>query len=585
MTSLIIPLYNHFEDVTKPFIEQLKKVKGDYEIIWVDNGSIDKTKDYFSKHTQSNWIFIHSSKNLGYGKACNLGFAQAKGEYICFMNNDIQINDPDFLQVLISKLKNNPDSLLGPHLVVSNMATNFKGISTPYLNGWCIFSSKKVFKGIAEDGKVFDEKFFLYFEDVELSARAVFKGYKILEVPLGIIHLGSKSSSKTSISKIIEKSQKHFQNKMMWMNLEKEHKKRIVFYFKSSYPFIDFDYEGKGVGGAEASLILLAREFAKRGWQTEIYNTTDQTGKFNGVEYHHVSEFQPWIYIDVFVLFREPYEYLPLVNAVTKIFWSCDQYTFGNWKKDIFPYVDKVVAISPYHKNYLDKFYGNPPDTVEVIELGVNISDYEEPVEKIPGKMIFCSVPRRGLEHMARLFPEIKSRVLEANLTITSDYRLWGTDEDNIDFKKMFKNMEGVTFLGKVERSELVRHQKEAIVMSYPCTYEECFCISAMECIAAGAIPVTTKLAALETTVGESGILLSNMPGSEDYDKQFVDNIVKLLTNPELAQKCRDKGQARAQSKYSYSEVCKNWAFRVTANSRRPDCQVKVSTVIFGLSI
>ena len=161
---------------------------------------------------------------------------------------------------------------------------------------------------------------------------------------------------------------------------------------------------------------------------------------------------------------------------------------------------------------------------------------------------------------MARLFPAIRAQVPTAELYITSDYTLWGLDyPDNQEFRDMLEKQEGVHFLGKVSRKELVEHQMTAEVMAYPCTYEECFCIASMECIAAGAVPVTTSLGALKTTVSDSGILLSNFPGTQEYDKLFVDNVVKLLTDRDYADGLRIKGKKRAEQHYSWEKVAQNW--------------------------
>ena len=73
--------------------------------------------------------------------------------------------------------------------------------------------------------------------------------------------------------------------------------------------------------------------------------------------------------------------------------------------------------------------------------------------------------------------------------------------------------MPGVRFLGKVPRHELVELQKSSKILVYPCTYHEGFCIAAMECIAAGAVPVSTEDFALRTTIGRSGFLINGRPG------------------------------------------------------------------------
>lgn len=559
--TLITVLYNHLHEVTIPFVKNVLEMTRDveFELIMVDNGG-DGAQAHFKKHPHRNVTYIKSPKNVGYGSGMNLGYKQATGEVIVFLNNDIEIIDHEWAKQLLSAVAAAPQTIFGPQLVTTNNATAFRGKNTPYLNGWFVAGTKATFDALAEKGNVWDENFFLYFEDVELSARTVHRGYQLKEINLQIKHLGSKSSGRTDIAAYTKKSLTYFTHKMMLMHLEKVKKKRIVFYFQSSYGFIDDDYEGKGVGGAESALILLTREFAKAGWQVEVYNTTQVSGVFNGVEYYHISEFRPLDYMDVFVLFRMPYVYLPDVNAVMKLFWSCDQWTTGYWPLQVFPFVDAVVAISPYHAKYLERIYGPIEEKVRVIDLIIQTTDYQKLPEKEKGKLIYCSVPMRGLKNLEGLFQRIKERVPDAQLYITSDYRLWGLDyPDNEQFQAMFQGVTGVHFLGKIPHRDMAAHQLTAEVMVYPCNYEECFCIAAAECIAAGAVPVTTSIGALPTTVKEDGIVLKEKVETLEYQDQFVESVVALLSNPDYANQLREQGRKRVLTQYSGAVVLKQW--------------------------
>ena len=563
MTTIIALAWNHWKDITKPYIENLMSVTvGEFELIIMNNGSTDETaKDLAEMDKQYKNLKVYSSaKNLGFSGGNNFAYKYAHGEFIVFMNNDVVINDPLWLE----KLKDSAGetSIVGPDLVTWNENARFRDECIHYINGWCLAGSKKLFDAVRENGEVFDEGFGLaYFEDVELCARAMYLGYTLKQVDTNLVHLGSKSSGNINKDDVTLKAKRYFHNKMMINYLKASKRKRIVFYFDCTYEFTDGDYEGKGVGGAEASLILLARELAKKGHLVEVYNKTKVKGIFNDVYYDHVSNFKNWVYSDVFVLFRNPSRILRYVNSNVKIFWSCDQWTSGNWKYDTLPYVNKMVCISDYHKKYVEMIHAPIKDGfIQVIDLGVKWKDYNTPSEKEKGKLIYCSVPRRGLKHLSYLFNEIKRRVPYATLYITSDYRLWGQEEpDNYEYIEEFRGREGVYFLGKVSRAELVKHQKTSEVMAYPCNYEECFCISAMECIASGAIPVTTDIGAMKTTVADSGILLSNTPGTTEYDKTFVEEVVSLLTDNKRATALRKSGYNRASKRYRWEVISEEW--------------------------
>lgn len=557
-TSIIVPLWNHLDDLTIPFIKQLLPTEGDWELVLVDNGSHDGTKKYLKDLSKKDKRVkaVISKKNLGFGGGNNLGYREATGERICFLSNDVIIGSHNWLEVLNQYLDRNPKRLLGPQLVSTNQLTAIDNLPTPYIAGWCMFSDKSLFDKLAP--QVFDEDFdTAYFEDVWLSVRAQDFGYHLLEVPVDLQHMGSKSSDQINIPKTTKKNQYTFKNKMMAKILKQNKQKRIVFFAGNiPYPFIDEDFEGRGVGGAESSLILLSREFAADGWRVEVYNKTDISGVFNGVRYHSAAEFIPSTYMDVFVLFREWHPVLDVVNSNLRLFWSCDQYTDmpGIWNTKIFPNVDRTIAISPYHKKYLEENYTSKRK-VKYIELGVNWKDYKKPVKKVPGRAIYCSVPMRGLELLAKYVPEIKARVSNFQLIITSDYRLWGLLEPkNEGYINLFKNMSYVKFVSKVSREKLVHYQKTSEVMAYPCTYAECFCVSALECMAAGAVPVTTTMGALPTTVGASGVLLSN----SELDSNFVDLVVDLFKDKNKRLRLTTQGKKRAESR-SWDKVCQEW--------------------------
>lgn len=553
MVSIVIPLWNHCEDLTKPCVERILKCGGNFELILVDNASTDGTREYISNLNDKRVKVVFSKINTGFGGGHNLGYAKATGDSVVFLSNDVLMGRLDWIRLFEKEAKYHPNALMGPMLVTENTLTDFRYRQTPYINGFCVFATKKLFDSILIKGKVWDENFGkAYFEDVDLSVRAVRAGYELYQIPdTGLNHLISKSSDQINIPDQFTHTQKVFRSKMY--EYERGDKLRIVFYCPSNYKFSNNDYEGKGVGGAEASLILFSRELAKRGYIVDVYNATEVEEKSGGVWYHNTESFDPDDYCDIFILFRTPYRHIERVNTPLKIFWSCDQHTSRDWNDTILPYVDKVIAISAYHKEYLLRHYNLDEDDILILDLGINESDYSKGGEKERFKMIFCSVPMRGLKYLAEMFPEIKRQVPEATLVITSDYRLWGAPERNAEFRAMFSGIPGVTFLGKVSREELVKEQLTSRVMAYPCEYDENFCIAAMECMAAGTVPVTTNVGALATTVGKEGIIINEMPDRAAYKEQFISWVVRLLKRDNEWIPLSESGKHRALTFYNWS--------------------------------
>lgn len=192
--------------------------KGDYEIVVVNNDQ-DETLQDIKKKYGSCRIF-QSSKNVGFGAACNFGAKQSQGDQILFLNPDTCF-DGDFLSQILEKERqySSKVAIIGPRLVTDDNQTqawstgkdlNFsqllknnlgiiesrkfwesrQDVSVDWVSGASMFIKKAVFDEIGG----FDESFFMYGEDMDLCARAKDLGYEIIYSPeLSIRHSGGKS--------------------------------------------------------------------------------------------------------------------------------------------------------------------------------------------------------------------------------------------------------------------------------------------------------------------------------------------------------------------------------------------------------
>jgi len=257
-----------------------------------------------------------------------------------------------------------------------------------------------------------------------------------------------------------------------------------------------------GVGGSEYALLTFCEALTKRGDEVVIYNSPKTQDDV--IEHRSVASFDKHADRDILIVFREPTR--AAIGAKGKrVFWSCDQYTVGDYR-DFSRHVDRVVTISPYHEKYFKEKYHIDSTP---IDLPVRTWEYDDNIEKVDKRMIFTSVPDRGLDVVIRTFPEISRRVPGASLVVTSDYRLWGSaDPHNARFLTRFISMGNVTYLGGVKRERLVEEQKKAQIHYYPFNgqTEELFCVAVAESQVAGVLPITSTDGALETT--NMGVLI-----------------------------------------------------------------------------
>jgi glycosyltransferase involved in cell wall biosynthesis len=223
-------------------------------------------------------------------------------------------------------------------------------------------------------------------------------------------------------------------------------------------------------------------------------------------------------------------------------------------------------ALSPFMRARLQEVVAVP--TMGILPPPIALDDYVSPGEDRQPVLLYCSVPDRGLYYLKDLFPAIRRRVTDATLVITSDFTLWGRAAAKDAFLRFFERQPGVEYLGHVDRPRLVAEQRRARVLAYPCTFEEGFCIAAAECMAAGAVPVTTNAFALTTTVGDAGVLIDGRPRSWFYRRRFIKAVATLLLDADQWRAKSTECRARARE-YGAALIAERFLSAVTGEGSR----------------
>jgi hypothetical protein len=107
MISLIIPIYNveKFLDRSLKSVEDQTIDKNEFEVILVNDGSTDGSKEIIAKYMKRNPNFKYlEKKNGGLSDARNYGLDHAKGEYVAFLDSDDYV-EPETYQLLYNKAK------------------------------------------------------------------------------------------------------------------------------------------------------------------------------------------------------------------------------------------------------------------------------------------------------------------------------------------------------------------------------------------------------------------------------------------------------------------------------------------------
>ncbi len=236
--SVIIVNYNvkYFLEVCLHSV--LRAVQGiDAEVIVVDNNSTDSSCTMLEQQFPSVTL-IKNTDNKGFSKANNQGVAIAKGEYILFLNPDTVMPE-DFFKKTLAYMDAHPRAgAIGPRLIdgkgvfAPDAKKSFPSLSvaifkttginklfskSPFFNkyyavhvgerdtapvdvlsGCCMLVRRKA---MDDAGGPFDEDYFMYCEDVDLSYRIEKAGYQNIYFPeADLIHYKGESTRKMTLS-------------------------------------------------------------------------------------------------------------------------------------------------------------------------------------------------------------------------------------------------------------------------------------------------------------------------------------------------------------------------------------------------
>ena len=206
----------------------------DGEIIVVDNNSPDDTMA-FVKPRFPEVKFVENTTNPGFAKANNQAIAQARGEYTLILNPDTIITRQS-LQQPLEWMRSHPKcGAIGVHMIDGDghfLPESKRAFPSPWVSFCKIFGLSKLFPksrvfakyhlryldehkphavdilagaymlcrtSLLREMKGFDEDFFMYGEDIDLSYRMVQAGFENWYLPVDIIHYKGESTKKDSL--------------------------------------------------------------------------------------------------------------------------------------------------------------------------------------------------------------------------------------------------------------------------------------------------------------------------------------------------------------------------------------------------
>lgn len=189
----------------------------------IDNNSTDGTADFIEKMEIA--TVIKNSKNLGFGAAHNIVLNQPLGKYHFVINPDITIND-DVISNMVDYFENNPNVVMAMPKILNTDGTEqklpkerptlkrlFLGRLSDKIRSEYVWAQKDITKPteidfctgcffcirteIFEKVLGFDQRYFMYLEDADLTLKAKLKGKVIILPQFSVTHTWERESTKS----------------------------------------------------------------------------------------------------------------------------------------------------------------------------------------------------------------------------------------------------------------------------------------------------------------------------------------------------------------------------------------------------
>lgn len=185
-----------------------------YEIVVVDNGSTEPEALKYLESVARKWRVFRYPGQFNFSAINNFGAAQAKGEYLVFLNNDTQVIQADWITAMLEHAQRPNVGAVGAKLLYPDGRIQHAGVvlgiggladhafkylpgSTPSyfgltdvvrncsaVTGACMMVSRMVF----EEVRGFDERFRVAFNDIDCCLRLLQRGYLIVYTPLALLY-------------------------------------------------------------------------------------------------------------------------------------------------------------------------------------------------------------------------------------------------------------------------------------------------------------------------------------------------------------------------------------------------------------
>lgn len=346
--------------------------------------------------------------------------------------------------------------------------------------------------------------------------------------------------------------------------------------------FLPYPDEAAAVplGGSESIFLEMARQLAADGKKVALFGNfkNRRLGLEEGSGAGHLAcldtrdffltERQGPLPVVIVSRFFQPF--LNPLKARRKIFWLHDTVTpesRPHYEK-MDPQVDEYWALSACQQRAYENICGLAGEKFWRTTNAVDLSFFR-PVpkarsERIPGRILYCSRPSRGLDMLLSIFDLLKGEFPHLTLKVCT-YSLASSPEDDPEIRPYLHRLRRPDiFFESLGKIKLIREIERSEVMIYPNVGDlETSCLAVIESLAAGTPVITSDRGALSETVPEGkGLVLAWDDNRGKMVRSFCD-AYRSLQDPVLWNSLSQAGASWARARHDSAVVAGQWLGRL----------------------
>ena len=360
---------------------------------------------------------------------------------------------------------------------------------------------------------------------------------------------------------------------------------------------IGLDYDGttltkRGIGGSESSIISIAPELVKLGFEVSVFNdcasAETSPGVYDGVTYRPISALALEDYkFDIVISQRTVIPFAPehLYDQVRqpaprdydpawfkqlqrpsqlKILWQADTFIWGDHILEelvVNHYIDEIFNLSDWHIAYTANSTHGPRRNFEVLKGRIFNTrnainrwiDWVDIRAKDPDLFVYNASITKGMEPLVRdIWPKIKSQCPQAKLKIIGGYYNFRDEAVNeaeaklIALQALTKDDASIEFTGIIPQPEIAEIMANASYFLYPGAYPETSGISTLESINYNTPVIGVRFGAMEESATDAAGYFINYaiePNglfpwiNQDHQvARYVSLVSRVVNNPYLHQ-------------------------------------------------